>query len=691
MVGFETLQEIQDFVQKHQEFPPISNQNLMNPDYKSYYQSLQTYWLWRALPFIQKEPSYIKKLSTLTAELHAQSTTQAAVQHLALSTAARLFIWTNIYGSIHSLERSLSYLAQQNIIDHNLVLQLPTDYFIINGNAIDIGPYSIETLVTILELIKKNPKQIIYIRGQHETNDYWLDQALMHEIQIYSPNNYTLQKNIGNFLNNLPDTLLISIQNKKPYICIRPEITDDLPTDIENTNIRAILCADNWLKHYSASTGLGLVGQYKGATSWTLLSAPIMALRYYWNFSWDAFIKLSVTMPDILQSTITLYNHELKAPVFKEQSTLNCITNRPAKDHYDAAQDIVFGSTMALVRGLAVMGQTTKRGLNARIDEENTLGGPHGRFIRTIIYNDNYTPYLARFNVNTLITKNKISMLLFPIGSPTLDAYSDYVKSGNIIVLFPLTGAPQFRTPEFKGIVHLRASYADEIRALIDHMVTDYGARKFAFFYQNDAYGIGPLKAAHEQLKKHGIQQTIDIPYSRAQVNFKEQAEKINLEQPDAVGLLSTTSPTEELIRQTGIDVLANKKLFGISPLAEEAFRTFIKQHGINVLFCSVTPNPKISNLPIVQEYRRAMDYNNLDYNIFSLESYIGTSLLIEVLKQMKEPITKESILKELESLQNYSFKGLILTFNPQLRSLASSIWIETGPDKPWIEKKISQ
>ena len=263
-------------------------------------------------------------------------------------------------------------------------------------------------------------------------------------------------------------------------------------------------------------------------------------------------------------------------------------------------------------------------------------------------------------------------------------------KTKDIAVLFPVTGTSQFRKPELKGVVHFRGTYTDEVEALVETLISEYGVKKLALFYQDDAYGKGPFQAAQKILQKHGITKLIELPYTRAAVDFSKQATKIKQEQPEAIGFFSTAQATQELIRQTGIETLANKKLFGISFLGEESFRRFIKKKGLSVLFGAVVPNPRTSTLPIVQEYRNIMDKNNYPYDLFSLEAYITTSILVEISKDIEPPITAQKILKKLESLHHYPYKGLTLTFDPYTRSLARYIWLETGNEEEWMKKEIT-
>lgn len=409
------------------------------------------------------------------------------------------------------------------------------------------------------------------------------------------------------------------------------------------------------------------------------------------GFANDAFAILTVGNP-LATSNIALYNRKSGAEdSFKKASSFNIKTgiSTNEKDKNGTTGHVTIGSSMALVQGVPIMGQRTKRGMSVRLNDENKKGGISKNLLRSVVYNDNYTPHLTRNNIDMLLSRDNAELILLPVGSPTLASYLDYVRDKKAVVLFPITGGPQFRDPNLKGIVHFRGTYADEVRALVDYMVTKGAAKRFAFFYQDDAYGKELLKAAHQELKQNGITTWTDVPYQRNSVDYKEQARKIKEAQPDAIGFFSTGQATRELIRQIGIDFLTNKQLFGISFLGEASFRRFLKKHGLKVLFGAVVPNPKTSNLEIVKEYRAAMDANNYPYDIFSLEAYIATSILMDVMQQITPPITKEKILEKLEQLKEYDFKGLKLTFDPERRDLARYIWLESGGDKEWVQKKI--
>ena len=349
-------------------------------------------------------------------------------------------------------------------------------------------------------------------------------------------------------------------------------------------------------------------------------------------------------------------------------------------------KELVIGSTMSLVKGVPIMGKNIKRGMSVCINKQNQNGGIKNHIIRAIILNDNYIPHEARQNINMFI-ESGIDIILLPIGSPTLAAYENYLKQNKILTLFPVTGASQFRNPELTGLINYRPTYADEVVALTEYISQERAIKSFGIFYQNDSYGIGPFNATKEYFKHHDIKNWFGLPYVRSTIDFKRQAKEIKEKAPGAIGMFATAFAAQEFIRQTGIDIMGIKQLFGISFLGERSIRVFAQKHGLNILFGAVVPNPHMSQLPIVQEYREEMDKYNYQYDVFSLEAYITTSIFLETLKMLEPPFTKEKVKAKLESLHNFKFKGLTLTFNAQHRDLSQGVYIETGENKKWIEK----
>ncbi len=722
-----TLSDLSHHAGLLDEYPKNNSDDWQNPDYTPLYKSLGPHafnqLLGRKKPIVQQLGRLLKSVTKTRKKI---KDTHEHVVHVVAPVQTEIIICSDISGGFHSLIRILTYLKNNGYLNNSLKIIKPYCYLVFNGNSISRGPYNIETLISILLLLKKNPSHVFYLKGKQETHAYWTNFNFKQELKYRGATYYSqlipFEKEINAFFDTLRATLYLSTpQSKDQYIRISPSGRDEIIIDEsilteklkinpqagtytislqtnknqtksnELPQVVSIIKSEPWLKQHTAKEGLAQIAQDRGATAWTLFSTPIEAHQKLIGFSYDAFAILTLADP-LSQSTISLFNRNITSPdSFVKAQAYNIQTGIPIdiKKRNGIRGHINIGSSMALVQGVPIMGQRTKRGMSVRLNKENKKGGIQNKILRSIIYNDNYTPHMTRSNINALLTRDNTDIVLLPVGSPTLASYLDYIRDKKVLVLFPITGGPQFRDPNLKGIVHFRGTYADEVHALVNYMVTEGAASRFAFFYQNDAYGKGPLEAAHEELRKKGITTWTDVPYQRNSVNFKKQAQKIKEAQPDAIGFFSTAQATKELIRQIGIDFFTNKQLFGISFLGEESFRRFIKKHGLNVLFGAVVPNPNTSNLEIVKEYRKEMDALNYPYDIFSLEAYITTSILLDIMKQIDPPITKEKILNKLEQLKDYEFKGLKLTFDPNRRDLARYIWLESGENQNWVQKKI--
>jgi len=745
--SFDTLSKIKKYAAHYPETPQSDTiKNSIDPDYSTFYYSitptistriLNRFGLsYRPLWNVHQFEELLKQVINTREQVGLSGRT---ITSLSVPQDTHLLIWGDLHGSFHSLVRSLDWLEEQKIIDQNLTIIKNNYCCVFNGNVIDRSAYSIETLMLVLMLLHKNPTSVFYVRGQHENLNYWYDYGLKRELKIrgrpYSSDLIPFGNLISRFFDTLPLALYVNTQENptdvvrfshqgRTIATVEEEHPGELLIDEEYLgnifdisqkkqsstgtiighyqlqehaktttpiNVTTLIRTEMWRQENRARVGLGLLDQDLGATTWAVLSSPIPLNREYYNFFYDAYADLHIT--DSLQkSTLTLYNKDSRTQEpFALKNTFNIITGRETTVPQSSPLDptILLGSTTSLFRGLPTIGNQLLRGMSMVINHLNRTGGVHGHHIKTIIYNDDYSPSFARQNITTLLERDSANLILLPMGSPTLAAYLDYIREKRIAVLFPYTGGPQFRKSELKGLVHLRASYGQEASALVEHVLKEFGVRNFAFLYQNDAYGIGPMAAAEKALQEHGITSWTKIPYSRADINLTEQAKQMQLAQADAIGFFSTSAPTQELIRQMGIETLSNKKLFAISPVGTNEFRRFAHQEGLEVTYGAVVPNPWISQIEIIKEYRDMMNLNNYSYDVFSLEAYIATRLTIETLKKLTPPFTIDKLLTELESLRHYKFKGLDLDFNPETRSLAQYVWIETNQKTDWLQKPI--
>ncbi len=71
-----------------------------------------------------------------------------------------------------------------------------------------------------------------------------------------------------------------------------------------------------------------------------------------------------------------------------------------------------------------------------------------------------------------------------------------------------------------------------------------------------------------------------------------------------------------------------------------------------------------------------------------AMREYIKTSITFDAIQNIKGPLTMQKLIDYFEQMKDYEYKGLTLNFDPEKRSLAHTLWINTG-EGPWIEKRI--
>src|SRR5262249_16377160 len=85
--------------------------------------------------------------------------------------------------------------------------------------------------------------------------------------------------------------------------------------------------------------------------------------------------------------------------------------------------------------------------------------------------------------------------------------------------------------------------------------------------------------------------------------------------------------------------------------------------HG--VIVCQVMPNVDRPAIPIVRDYRR--DYMAAGHNTFSsasLEGYINARILVEGLQRAGKALTREGLVRGLESMSTLDLNGFKVHFS---------------------------
>lgn len=747
LVGFSTLDKARSYAEHHSEYPPIGNKNVvLNPDYTLWYQAHAPTLIGRMLSFFKRNEDWsiaqFKRL--LVTQLKKREDEGFVHPHVLVSKPAPGFEYSIIgplFGSFHSLVRILGEFEKQGLITQTFKITRQNVYLIFDGNVIDGSPYILETLSLVLSLMQANPHTVIYIAGQHEHAEYWQSYGLKTELNVRIAD-FSFDRYVSRFFETLPRSLLLIDPVQEGIIRI-----GSLPNDLDGLNeascsdtikktavgstkvcllekaqgelpVESVITGENRLISYASHPGLVQLPSESGVISWSLFSAPNRMYRDYFNFFYDAFAILKIGS-SFAQSTLELYHQDVREQAgFKKAAGYAVLSGKaikpavqdvssaflacekdvkacagkktlvPQEQKLSQKEPLVIGCTLDLSKGASGQGKQVKIGISMCINNQNEKGGIDGRRIDIVFMDDEYSPEKARQNVEEFIKKYKSTLFLCNLGSPTLQAYLDLVRKNDIFIFFPVTGAPLFRKPDLPGVVHWTASYENEAKGLTSYMIDSYGVKDFAFLYQNDSYGMGALEGARKLLAQAKLPKALEVPYERNTTSFKSAIEKIKASPARAIGFFSTAIAATEFIRQAGVEFFIGKKLFALSDLAEETFKSFVHQKGLDMVIAQFSPNPDTSNLEIIKAYRDALRADGrTKVDVFMLGGFISASLMINILNKTPQNFSHTQILQVIEGMKNYHYKGFNLTFNPETRELAHILWLDTGLPE-WIEQK---
>lgn len=720
-----TLSEINAHAQSLPESPRADDHDWEDPTFISFHKSRTPNWFdafLRHLKLSKPEPYEPPFLVSLIKEITASnikrglSDGKQSFVHIKAQAPTDIIIFGDVHGALHSFVRDLNNLKKKGVIDENLKILNANTYIVANGDFINRAPYSIDCLIVLCLLMKNNPDQVFYVAGNHERDGTWLDYGLRRELIVRasydSVQTPPFLEQFLDFFSTLPEAIYVSGQNdtesvirisfgrqdqlaynerklantflkQKEPVKIYPYTTTTERSS--RVDVRASIRTEDWRRVNRTIHGLGLLDQDQGATSWSVLSSPILVHRTFLQFYDDAYATISINQA-VESASITLSHADTRThEAFIHEKQRNIISAREASLKVSHAEVLV-GSSMSLIRGQPSIGRQLKSGIDTRINEYNRSKDENEANIRLDIDNDDYVPKNARKNIIDHIA-NGIRFFLIPAGTPTVLSYLDLVEESNSVLFFPFTGADSIRDPRYKQLIHFRATDIDEVHALVKTLMGRALASKVMIFYQDDSYGRPPFLAAVEELKKFGITKVEGLPYTRGSISFREQAAKILHDPPDALGFFSTSTAAKELIRQIGVADLSYTTLFGLSSLGEAPIRQFLNRKGLNVLLGSSVPNPRTSMLPIAKNFRKAMQINHNYIDPFAFEGYIAASIFVEALAASKEAVpSPQEILKHIEQIKNRNFHGIPLNFDPKKRSLATRVWVETGDEVEWKE-----
>ncbi len=312
------------------------------------------------------------------------------------------------------------------------------------------------------------------------------------------------------------------------------------------------------------------------------------------------------------------------------------------------------------------IGERFALGIDIVLRELNHRGGIAGRPVKVWRIDDGYEPENTLRNTRLFAAEPDVLALFGFFGTPTSKAALPIAKTAGLTLVAPLTGASALREQGQTGVLHFRASYAEEARRIVQHLVND-GFVRIAVAYQNDAYGKDVLASTVEALKKHNLSAVSTAALPRNSIETTQAADTIIKSKPDALIVISLSKTMASLVNTLHRNG-SRPQLMTISPTGTKAlFRDLPQAAAFGVGVTQVVPFPWDARHPDVASYQRLLRHQQqdgeVDFDFYSLEGFMAAQWLVEAMESIAPDVTRDRLVDELRRTTPGLHRSIDLVF----------------------------
>ena len=347
-------------------------------------------------------------------------------------------------------------------------------------------------------------------------------------------------------------------------------------------------------------------------------------------------------------------------------------TTTKKKEIKEEKKEIVFGQTGSFSGSLKAYSEMIKTAINTCFKAANNSGNLANIKLRLESLDDKGQANIAAKNIQKLYKKNKIDMFLGCTGTRGVLKVLPLIESEKIAMFFPWGGDKKLMRPNLTHQINGLGLMAPQTEKLINYIVKELRLKKIALFHSDGDFSVQTAKKTISQLTKYGISPVKTASYNRFTMDIESTSKKLIEADPKIVLCLATSMPTAKLINDFFAEGHFGTLFFGIDSTL--FVKKILKDKGdIKFKYSSSVPNPTNDKLAIVKEFQTNLkkyypESFEENINILSLAYYIQAKIIVEAIKIVDEPITKEKIIKAIENMKNFDLGGFEINFNPLTR-----------------------
>ena len=350
--------------------------------------------------------------------------------------------------------------------------------------------------------------------------------------------------------------------------------------------------------------------------------------------------------------------------------------------------EIVIGTYTDLSGVTAMWGVNNNNAWRMVFDETNAAGGIHGRKIKYITEDNQYTVPRSVQAANKLINRDNVFIMVGNGGTPMNNATMPDQLAKGVPNVFPLTSARSMYHPLHPLKFGFGASYYDQMRSGIKEFVEKRGKKAICAISQDTDFGRDVMDGVRDQLKAMNLPLVAETLHKPTETDFGAYVARLIDAKCDLVILGTIVRDTIQIIssaKKAGWNV----EFLGQAAIYDEAVAE--APGGLTEGVYAMVPVQRLypdDPRPAVREF--AEKFKKLygkEPNFAAQIGYTAAQLVVEALKASGKTLTADSFVAGMESIHGWQdkFGSPVMSFSKTKHQGSDSSYLCVIKGGRWV------
>jgi len=330
--------------------------------------------------------------------------------------------------------------------------------------------------------------------------------------------------------------------------------------------------------------------------------------------------------------------------------------------------EIRIGQTMPYSGPLSAFG-TIGRAEAAYFEMVNAKGGVNGRKIKLLSLDDGYSPPKTIEQTRKLVESDEVLLLFSSFGTPPNTAAMKYLNAKKVPqLLIAATGMKWGDPKNFPWTMAFLPSQKTGTAGYVRYLLKNRPNAKIGVLYQNDDFGKDYLKALRDHLGDKAASMVVaEASYESTDPSVDSQIATLQGSGADTFFSFASPKFAAQSIRKA-YDI-GWKPLFFI-PYSAQSVKAVLQPAGleksvglISSAYVKDPTDPQWKGDAATKEWLAWMKgyYPDGDLSeIYNVYAYTNAQLLVQVLKQCGDDLTRENVMRQAANLKNLELPMLL-------------------------------